>query len=235
MTSLFPRFGKALAVGAAMLATPLQGDEAKALKTLLAVIRAVEAPAGYDDYYRGVSRPPPALLTTMSIRDVLAWQDAIDPHSISEASGGYQIMEDTLRELVVTTGIDPSELYAPATQDYLAQELLTKAGWHSFQNGTLPVAAFGDRVAKIWAGLPLLTGAARGQSAYHGIAGNRALISADTFEHVLTTLERFDVASLKLGTGNPPQTAPAPVIPKSDDGFAPSIVITWTSDPFYQD
>ena len=74
-------------------------------KGLLNYIGSIEGPAGYDDYYRGVSSAPPRALSTMSIREVLAWQDSIDATSRSEAAGRYQIMEDTLRGLVRSEGI----------------------------------------------------------------------------------------------------------------------------------
>lgn len=77
---------------------------------LLDFIGSIEAPRGYDDYYRGVSSPPPRPLTTMTVREVLAWQDRIDRYSKSEAAGRFQIIEDTLRGLVRKHGIDTSQL-----------------------------------------------------------------------------------------------------------------------------
>ena len=205
------------------------------LNRLLALIRAVEAPAGYDDYYRGVSAPPPRLLTSMTIGEVLAWQDRIDPHSISEASGGYQIMEDTLRDLVARYGLDPAERYSPQVQDYLATRLIDESGWVGFQRGEISAAAFGDRLARVWAGLPRLTGPARGRSAYHGLAGNRALIPAEMFEAALEDLGAFDIETIRHHRGSNAPAPPRVAAPSEDPGFGPSVVVTWSSDPFYLD
>ena len=65
--------------------------------------------------------------------------------------------------------------------------------------------AHGDCLAGIWAGLPLTSGPRKGQSAYRGVAGNRALTRPET---VLAVLAGQPVA-LPEGTGDRRPPAPA--------------------------
>lgn len=238
MTSLFPQFARFVCSSLVFLLigwTNASARDAENLSKLLGLIRTIEAPAGYDDFYRGVPSPPPAALTSMTVGDVLAWQDQIDPHSISEASGGYQFMEDTLRDLVHRFSVEPTELFSPQLQDFLATQLLNQIGWGAFRRQEISARTFGDRLAGIWAGLPLLTGQRRGFSAYHGVAGNRALITADDFESALTDLSRFDLASFVASRSRNPPPPTAVSVRHSEPSFEPSVVITWASDPFYQE
>ena len=150
---------------------------------MLDFIGTIEGPAGYDDYYRGVSSGPPRPLTSMSIREVLAWQDSIDASSKSEAAGRYQIMEDTLRELVVAKGIDQNRRFDGATQDELAVLLLKRRGWDTSRTDYVKM---GNPIAHEWAALPLCSGIKTGKSAYDGLAGNSALTTCEAY---LTVLE----------------------------------------------
>ncbi len=145
-------------------------------------IGALEAPRGYNDYFGGVSAPPPKQLTTMTIDEVLAWQDEIDAHSISEAAGRYQIMEDTLRGLKRRMGLKGDELFDIKMQDRLAIELMGMAGWHPDRDDH---EEMGNALAKVWAALPLVSGEDEGRSAYHGLAGNKALTTPELFLDVI--------------------------------------------------
>lgn len=139
---------------------------------LLDFIGSIEGPAGYDDYYRGVSSGPPRPLTSMTIREVLAWQDSIDASSPSEAAGRYQIMEDTLRGMVRANGINLDRRYDANTQDELAEILLKGRGWNP--NST-DYIRMGNSIAHEWAALPMCSGIKKGRSAYDGLAGNHSL------------------------------------------------------------
>lgn len=151
-------------------------------KGVMNFIGGLEAPRGYNDFFGGVSSPPPKQLTTMTINDVLSWQDAIDPHSKSEAAGRYQIMEDTLRMLKGRMKLTGDELFDIGMQDRLALELMTMAGWHPDREDHTTVA---NSLAKIWAALPLVSGPNEGRSAYHGLAGNKALTTPELYLDVL--------------------------------------------------
>ena len=145
-------------------------------------IGGLEAPRGYNDYFGGVAEPPPKQLTTMTIDEVLAWQDEIDARSISEAAGRYQIMEDTLRLLKRRMALKGDELFDIPMQDRLAIELMTMAGWHPDRDDHEEVA---NSLAKVWAALPLVSGESEGRSAYHGLAGNKALTTPELYLEVI--------------------------------------------------
>lgn len=150
---------------------------------LLDFIGSIEGPAGYDDYYRGVSSGPPRPLTSMTIREVLAWQDRIDAASNSEAAGRYQIMEDTLRGTVRANGIDLDKRFDATTQDELAEILLKGRGWDPNRTDYVNM---GNAIAYEWAALPVCSGVKKGRSAYDGLAGNHSLTSCEAYLEVLS-------------------------------------------------
>ena len=138
---------------------------------LLDFIGSIEAPAGYDDYYRGVSSGPPQPLSSLTIGEVLAWQDSIDASSRSEAAGRYQIMEDTLRGLVTSKGIDKNRRFDSATQDELAVMLLKRRGWDPNRSDLVKMV---NSIVHEGAVVPSGSGPKTEMSAYDGIAGNSA-------------------------------------------------------------
>ena len=145
---------------------------------LLALIRKYEAGRkGYDAYYTGVSSPPPRRLTTMTVREVLAWQDRIDPYSPSEAAGAYQIMEDTLRPMVSSGVVASGAMYNKRTQDALAMHLLRRRGLTKYQSGAISAEQFANNIAKEWASFPVVTGSKKGRSYYAGDGLNKAHVS----------------------------------------------------------
>ena len=85
--------------------------------------------SAYDVVWSGISKKHrPASLQRMTVGEVLNWQDSIDPVYRSEASGRYQIMEDTLRGLYAEAGVKLTDYYNAATQDRLAVQLLKRRG-----------------------------------------------------------------------------------------------------------
>ena len=64
----------------------------------------------------------------MTVREVLAWQDSIDPKYRSEAAGKYQIMEDTLRDEVGKGSVSLNDVFNASTQDRLGVALLPWGG-----------------------------------------------------------------------------------------------------------
>jgi hypothetical protein len=151
---------------------------------LLEFIGTLEAPKGYDSYSYYAAAPPPRPLTTMTIREVLAWQDRIDARSKSEAAGRFQIMEDTLRRLVTSKGINQNLLFNEATQNRLGVILLKEAGWNPLGTNYVTMA---NNIAKVWAGLPLVSGPRRGESVYRNLKGpkNRAQSTPEIYLDVL--------------------------------------------------
>ena len=149
---------------------------------ILDLVRQVEAPGGYDTVYYGARVQPPRPITTMSVEEVLAWQrNTVRQGSVSSAAGSYQIIRPTLQRLVDQGVVSPSEPFNAATQDRLGRHLLRETGYRA---GDTSVAT-ANRIAGVWAALPQIGGPGAGSSVYEGVAGNHALISADTFRDVL--------------------------------------------------
>ena len=133
----------------------------------------LEAPEGYDQAH-SAAPPPPRPLTRMAIRDVLAWQASIRPTAVSTAAGRYQIIHATLKRLVKAHDIDAEQPFDAALQDRLGALLLGECGYA--RRSRRDVA---NCLAGTWAALPRVSGPGAGRSAWHGIAGNRALVSPD--------------------------------------------------------
>ncbi len=177
---------KALALGLglsiAVLCVPLPataGPVTASPEQIRAFVRHYEATSDYDRYYAGITSSPPRPLTQMTVGEVMAWQRSLG-RVTSTASGAYQIIKGTLRSLVDKYDIDRNALFDRRMQDHLADLLLLDCA--SDLNN---VARYGNCVAHIWAALPLLSGSDAGKSAYHGIAGNRALTSQSNYQAML--------------------------------------------------
>ena len=154
--------------------------------------------SAYDVVYGGIAAAdrPPVPLTSMTVSQVLEWQDSIDARYPSEAAGAYQVMEDTLRELVTSGQLDPDLLFDEATQDAVAEMLMERRGLSKFLAGTLSAEDFADSLAKEWASFPVLrdqNGAnrriKRGQSYYAGDGLNKAHADPDEFLAVIKGIQ----------------------------------------------
>lgn len=160
--------------GASLRGGSLRGDGIRArLRDLVASAEA--GPAGYDAVQSGARRPPPHPPTAMTLREIFAWIEATPGQH--HAIGRYQIIPATLRRLVVRAGLDAETRFSPSVQDRLADLLLADAGLAAMLRGEIPRAAFMLNLAKVWAGLPTPSG----RSYYHGVAGNRAVLSYDKY------------------------------------------------------
>ena len=179
---------------------------------------------GYDDISGLVSqsRYPAKNLTQMTITEVLNWQESIDESQLSEASGRYQIMEDTLRgynnekgtgpgnPLYTRAGLSGGDLFSPINQDKMAIVLLEQRGLSRFTSGEITREQFANNLANEWASLPLGTGPNAGQSKYAGdSAGNKSLTSVEAFLAVIdqvkagadTILASAETAFISGGAG----------------------------------
>lgn len=163
------------------------------LGKFLDFIAEEESEGDYNRIWNGIAKKdyPQKKLKKMTVRAVLAWQDSIDWKYRSEASGRYQMLEDTLRKLAKAPGILDA-LFDKTMQDNLAVRLLEQAGLLKFLAGKISIRTFGNHVASIWASLPLLKdeyGKLRGQSRYKGDGLNIARVSAPAFETALVALK----------------------------------------------
>ena len=156
-----------------------------ALTPLLDLIGRAEG-AGYDTIVGYVNRAdyPSKPLTAMTVDEVLAWQDSIDPKYNSEASGRYQVMEDTLRGLKNSGVVSGNERFDPAGQDKIGIALLKIRGLNRFLDGTITAEQFGNNISYEWASLPIITGPRAGQGRYSGQGGRISV------QEVLDVLKR---------------------------------------------
>jgi muramidase (phage lysozyme) len=124
---------------------------------------------------------PKRPLISMTIAEVLAWQESIDARYQSEAAGRYQIMEDTLRPLPAAAGLKMYDLFNEANQDALATVLLRRRGLDKFIAGKISAEEFANNLAREWASLPVVTGPKAGRSFYAGDGLNKSHVSVDEF------------------------------------------------------
>tara|TARA_R110000764_G_scaffold18106_7_gene49073 strand:- start:7120 stop:9264 length:2145 start_codon:yes stop_codon:yes gene_type:complete len=159
---------------------------------------------GYDDISGLIkrSRYPLKALTQMTIQEVLDWQESIDASQLSEASGRYQIMEDTLRgynndksagpgrPLYTRAGLSSSDMFDPINQDKMAIVLLEQRGLSRFMRDEITREQFANNLASEWASLPLVTGPNTGRSKYAGdSAGNKSLTTVQAFLAVIDSVK----------------------------------------------
>jgi len=171
---------------------------------------------GYDDISGLVSqsRYPSKPLTQMTIQEVLDWQESIDSFQGSEASGRYQIMEDTLRgynndrssgpgnPLYARAGLSAGDLFSPENQDKMAVVLLEGRGLSRFLNGEITREQFANNLANEWASLPLVNGPNAGRSVYAGDSvGNRALTTVQEFLDAIDAVKAKEQAIISGGAG----------------------------------
>ena len=150
---------------------------------LLDLIASAEAGSkGYDAVHHGAKIKPPALPSTMTLAAIIAWIEATpgQPHAI----GRYQFIPSTLAYLIEAEGVDTASVFSPKLQRRFAIRLLKDASLDEFLGKQLTMEKFMDKVAYIWAGLPLATG----KSAYDGKAGNRATISFANYMQAMTAI-----------------------------------------------
>jgi muramidase (phage lysozyme) len=164
-----------------------------ALTPLLDLLGRAEG-AGYDTIVGFVRKEdyPAKPITLLTVDELLAWQDSIDAKYNSEASGRYQVMEDTLRGLKSQGVVSGSDLFGPATQDKIAVALLKIRGLNRFLNGIITSEQFGDNLSYEWASLPVMTGPRAGQGRYSGQGGK---IRIQEVLDVLKKVKDYNVSS----------------------------------------
>jgi muramidase (phage lysozyme) len=111
-------------------------------------------------------------LTTMSVADVQKFQNTMikNGHETT-AVGKYQMLYDTLAGLVRNGVLKPGDIFNSSTQDRAAIALLKEKGMDSYVSGKLSKEEFADRVARVWASMPL----GSGRGAYDGVGSNKAI------------------------------------------------------------
>lgn len=126
-------------------------------------------PANFDKGYKG---------TTKTIGQVIEDQGnhlkTRTDDKVTTAAGGPQFIKETLERSVKETGMSLDTPFNEQTQNKLAKHLVKGAGLAEFRSGNLSEDEFADKLAKVWASLPLKTG----KSNYAGDKqGNKARVS----------------------------------------------------------
>lgn len=196
-----------------------------AMERTLRLIRQAESAGDYDAMFGRIAsadlpQNAPGFgkrLSELTVEQVLAYQDSIDARYPSEAAGAYQVMEDTLRELVERKKVSPQAAFDAANQDRIALILMRRRGLSRCASGRMDPADFCLELAKEWASLPVVRDIRKGgrtvpagASYYAGDGLNKSLVSPE---------ELLDAVTSDLGLASPPRIG-APVhrpAPAPDD------------------
>ena len=136
---------------------------------LLNYIGKVESGGSYTKLVGGKEKKD---LTKMTVGEVLDFQSTmLSKGHESTAIGKYQIIKDTLQNLLDRKVVKKDDVFNEATQDRLALALLKQAGMNEFKTGKITKNEFLDGISKIWAGVPFNTG----RSYYSGVGSNKSL------------------------------------------------------------
>lgn len=181
---------------------------------LLDFIGETEAPQGYETIYGNNQDRLKTPITHRTLDALIKAQSDFTRRYGSSASGRYQFMRATLKDLKAQLGLTGAEVFTPDMQDRLAYVLLKRRGYADFMAGRISGQEFAKRLAMEWASFPVLApcrGAhrqlQRGQSYYAGDKLNRALVSPEKVEAVLA---RVKAPQKPAQTHKEPETAPSP-------------------------
>jgi muramidase (phage lysozyme) len=125
-------------------------------------------------------------ITEMTVDEVQHWQPGFTKNFGSSATGAYQFMFATLKDLVAKLGLTGEEIFNGGLQDELGYELLRRRGYKPWAEAKTSTDTFMIGLAREWASFPVpsqMKGAhrtvKRGQSYYAGDGVNKALVSPD--------------------------------------------------------
>ncbi|MCF7994358.1 MAG: muramidase, partial [Chromatiaceae bacterium] len=150
---------------------------------ILDLVAGPESLGNYNALYRDADQS--ALnLSTLTLNEVQALQQRLVSERGGSPVGRYQIIDDTLDDLMARLDLSGQERFTPELQDRMAMTLARDAGLNAWQAGRLPNDTFAHNLSRIWAGLPA---DASNHSYYEGVAGNRATVA---WSSVMDGLER---------------------------------------------
>lgn len=156
---------------------------------LLDTIAKGESNGNYNAYY-GHPDNIAVVFTSMSVKDVLAWQTTyVAQGSSSSAVGKYQIVRSTLRGLVQEMNIKQNTLFDETLQDRLAIKLLERRGLEEYVDGRISREQLAHNLSKEWAALPRVIGDNPTESYYQGDGLNKVQISIDEIFSAIATVK----------------------------------------------
>lgn len=148
-----------------------------AVQEFLDFIAKYESAGNYNAYYGHAANTTNPEFTSMSIDQVLNWQDG----KKFSACGKYQIIRATLAGLKSQIGLTGSELYDKAMQEKLGRLLLERRGLKKFMSGATPKQEFAFAVACEWAALPGVKPPHGSKSVYAGDGVNHAHVTVAAY------------------------------------------------------
>jgi conjugal transfer mating pair stabilization protein TraG len=161
-----------------------------AYKPLLDTIADGESKGNYNAYY-GHQTNTTLRFTSMSIRDVLQWQEKyVQDGNPSSAVGRYQIVRPTLTGLVRQLELDPDAHFTEALQDQLAIALMERRGSVEYVQKKISREQFADNLDKEWAALPKMTSPNPAESYYAGDGLNASRVSIGAVYTAVDHLKR---------------------------------------------
>lgn len=149
----------------------------------LNLIGTLEAPLGFDTVSGFAPIAPPRPLTTMTLAEVIAYQERLRAlGTVSSAVGRYQFIYRTLHGLVHRHDISGDLVFDGEVQTYLARFLMHDCGFYAPETPLVPLA---NCLATVWAALPVVSGPRTGRSHYDGDGINAALTEPEVVLRVL--------------------------------------------------
>ena len=154
------------------------------------------------------------------IKGLTGWPIQKVANEAPSYAGAYQLNPDDVVRWAADVGLGPTDLFSPENQSKIAVGLIEgRARGTLWKKGKISDIVFGNNLANIWAGLPVLSptnGKKRGQSFYAGVGNNKANVTPEEVES--------SFSSIKTGNGQidqqtPPTSQiapPAPVLPSRE-------------------
>jgi len=153
---------------------------------VLDLIAKPESQGNYNALFRDASQQD-VRLTDMTLDQVRQLQQRLVAERGGSPVGRYQIIDDTLDDLIARMGLSGHERLTPELQDRMGLLLARDAGFDAWRAGRLTDAGFAHNLSRIWAGLPA---DASNRSYYEGVAGNRATIGWSAVTGALQAFKR---------------------------------------------
>lgn len=140
----------------------------------------------YETIYSHAESKLTKPITEMTVAELQKHQPGFTKSFGSSASGAYQFMFATLKDLRSTLNLTGQELFDAELQDRLGYQLLLRRGYQPWIDGKTTTDTWMVGLAKEWASFPVpsrMKGAhrvvERGETWYAGDKLNRALIGPD--------------------------------------------------------
>lgn len=166
----------------------LTGDVPSFLQPVLGIVRNAESKLwGYNSMQGSNEKHP---VTNKYVTGLKNFQTEYRQKykNRSGAAGAYQIMPNTLNEILKRLKLDPDKtLFDERTQDHMAHDLLRHRKIYDYLQGKIPLSQIRINLGKEWAGLPAIGS----RSYYAGDNINKANVSEKSYLDALTKAKQL--------------------------------------------